>query len=325
MVSGGQTGTAAVFIPVSHSVPAECDAHVEAVLDDLLPRRGGRADSPAAVFAAVSATAHHFAGSEVDQPPRVSAATRRGQGDHEEWPLGVRLPVLDELVAEAPQPRLQSLVDQQRARRDRPAARFGPPRRGRLARGRQPQVAGLVDRAPVSVDAYVAEPVDQRVDGRGQWLRDQVRRDRPSPADRVVGDLRGVPDLEVPWPGSLPLAGEGAGRDSRSRRQPQEPEDARGDRLRVRDQILIPDAVTFARVLVLHGQNGTDMIHPVPRQREDRVPRRMRHVRLEPIVVQPPRAGLHPGSDHVHRMPVQADELRLRVHRQQRFHVRLGT
>ena len=86
---------------------------------------------------------------------------------------------------------------------------------------------------------------------------------------------------------------------------------------RIFDQVFVTDMVTVPRIPALNCQDRRRVIRPVPGQREHGVPRSPSHVRLEPVVGQPPRAGLDSRGDHVHRMPVQADELRLRKHAQQ--------
>ena len=63
---------------------------------------------------------------------------------------------------------------------------------------------------------------------------------------------------------------------------------------------------------------------PVPGQRHHRVAGRVGDVPVEPVPVQPPRARLQPGADHVHRVPVQADKPRARVNPQQQARVRGG-
>ena len=73
-------------------------------------------------------------------------------------------------------------------------------------------------------------------------------------------------------------------------------------------QVLVPHPVAATRGIAPRTPAIARVVHPVPGQRHHRVARRAGDVRIEPVPVQPERAGLKPGADHVHRMPVQADE-----------------
>ena len=93
----------------------------------------------------------------------------------------------------------------------------------------------------------------------------------------------------------------------------QEGEDPRGRLFRGGDQILIANAVARLRVPFLEVQDRLHRGHPVAADRGYAVADILGREGVEPEAVQPPRAGLDRRCDHIHAMPVKADELGLRV------------
>src|ERR1700733_15016325 len=128
-----------------------------------------------------------------------------------------------------------------------------------------------------------------------------------------------MPDLVVGRAEPLPFRGEAPSGDSRILRYAEELEDAGSDFFRVADQVLVPYPVTGCGELFLRGQDGTCAVNPEPCQRPHHVAWSAGDIRVEPIAAQAPRTCLDAGRDHVHRVAVQAQELRLRIDPQQQL------
>ena len=110
---------------------------------------------------------------------------------------------------------------------------------------------------------------------------------------------------------------EAAGHDPRRRRRADELEDPGDLGVRVGDQVLVPDREAAVGEVLLGRDDGRRVVEPVPGQRGHVVVGRTADVRLEPVAGQTPRRRLDAGRDDIHRMPVQADESRLRPDPQQ--------
>jgi hypothetical protein len=114
-------------------------------------------------------------------------------------------------------------------------------------------------------------------------------------------------------PALVPAHREALAGDTGLRRNAEEPEDPGAHLLRRVDEILVPHAVALLRVRQGRGYDRVGVVVPVPGQGQDHVAGSARYVLIETITNRPPRARFDHRGDEVHRMPHQADELRLRV------------
>ena len=117
----------------------------------------------------------------------------------------------------------------------------------------------------------------------------------------------------VARPADVVLGSEAGRRDPGHLLDAEEVEQRPGDLLRVCDQILIPDAVAAVGVLLLELDDWPGPLQPAHRHCGDAVPHAGREVLVEPVAPQPPRAGFDRGNNHIQAVPVQADELGVRV------------
>ena len=120
-----------------------------------------------------------------------------------------------------------------------------------------------------------------------------------------------MPDLVVGRPGPLPFRRETRFWQTRHGRHSEEAEDRVAHLLGVGDQVLVPHPERTLAEAFLNPQDQRHVGRPELGQRQHRVAGRTIRIRVEPEAVEPPGARLDSGGDHIHGMPVQAQELRI--------------